>query len=113
MPADGPEMRTLLEAYAAGRGGGSFEAGIRRAVARVLVDPQFLFRFEREPANVAPGKAFPLSDVELASRLSFFLWSSIPDDELLDSPGAARCGPATRWSARCGGCWPIRGPTSS
>ena len=84
VPADGPEMRTLLEAYAAGRSGGSFEAGIRRAVARVLVDPQFLFRFEREPANVAPGRAFHLGDVELASRLSFFLWSSIPDDELLD-----------------------------
>ncbi len=94
VPADGPEMRTLLEAYAAGRSGASFEAGIRRAVARVLVDPQFLFRFEREPANVAPGKAFPLSDVELASRLSFFLWSSIPDDELLDLArrGALRTG---------------------
>jgi hypothetical protein len=51
-------------------------------VARVLVDPQFLFRFEREPANVAPGQAFRISDGELASRLSFFLWSSIPDDEL-------------------------------
>ena len=84
VPADGPEMRTLLDAYASGRTGASFEAGIRRAVARVLVDPQFLFRFEREPASVAPGKAFPLGDVELASRLSFFLWSSIPDDELLD-----------------------------
>jgi hypothetical protein len=84
VPADGPEMRTLLDAYASGRAGASFEAGIRRAVARVLVDPQFLFRFEREPASVAPGEAFPLGDVELASRLSFFLWSSIPDDELLD-----------------------------
>ena len=84
VPADGPEMRTLLDAYAAGRTGATFEAGIRRAVARVLVDPQFLFRFEREPASVAGGKAFPLGDVELASRLSFFLWSSIPDDELLD-----------------------------
>ena len=84
VPADGPEMRTLLDAYASGRAGASFEAGIRRAVARVLVDPQFLFRFEREPASVAPGKAFALGDVELASRLSFFLWSSIPDDELLD-----------------------------
>ena len=52
-------------------------------MARILVDPQFLFRFEREPARVAAGTAFRVTDLELASRLSFFLWSSIPDDELL------------------------------
>ena len=52
-------------------------------MARILVDPQFLFRFEREPASVAAGTAYRISDLELASRLSFFLWSSIPDDELL------------------------------
>ena len=86
----GRRCDTLLEFYAAGRSGGSFETGIQRAVARVLVDPQFLFRFEREPAQRGAGPAFPLSDLELASRLSFFLWSSIPDDELLDWPGAAR-----------------------
>jgi cytochrome c553 len=80
----GAEMKTLLEFYVAGRKEGTFESGLQRAVSRVLVDPQFLFRFEREPANVAPGAAFRLSDLELASRLSFFLWSSIPDDELLD-----------------------------
>ncbi len=57
--------------------------GIERAVARMLVDPQFLFRFEREPARVAAGTAYRVTDLELASRLSFFLWSSIPDDELL------------------------------
>jgi len=84
VPTDGAEMRTLLDAYHTGRTSGTFEAGIRRAVARVLVDPQFLFRFEREPANVAPGRPFRLADVELASRLSFFLWSSLPDDELLE-----------------------------
>jgi hypothetical protein len=82
--ADAPEMRPLLDAYRDGRKGTTFETGIRRAVARVLVDPQFLFRFEREPATTAAGEAFRLSDGELASRLSFFLWSSIPDDELLD-----------------------------
>ena len=81
----GAEMKTLLEFYAAGRKEGTFESGIQRAVSRVLVDPQFLFRFEREPANVAAGAPFRLSDLELASRLSFFLWSSIPDDELLDA----------------------------
>ena len=81
----GAEMKTLLEFYTAGRKEGTFESGIQRAVSRVLVDPQFLFRFEREPAAVAAGAAFRLSDLELASRLSFFLWSSIPDDELLDA----------------------------
>ena len=85
VPTSGAEMKTLLEFYAAGRKAGTFESGIQRAVSRVLVDPQFLFRFEREPADVAAGAAFRLSDLELASRLSFFLWSSIPDDELLDA----------------------------
>jgi mono/diheme cytochrome c family protein len=78
------DVSTLLDFYRAGRAAGSFDSGIQRALARVLVDPQFLFRFEREPAGVAPGSAYGLSDLELASRLSFFLWSSIPDDELLD-----------------------------
>jgi hypothetical protein len=81
----GAEMKTLLEFYTEGRKAGTFESGIQRAVSRVLVDPQFLFRFEREPASVAKGAAFRLSELELASRLSFFLWSSIPDDELLDA----------------------------
>jgi len=83
VPPTGAEMDTLLEFYKAGRERGSFDAGIQRAVARVLVDPQFLFRFEREPANIAPGAPFRLGDVELASRLSFFLWSSIPDEALI------------------------------
>jgi hypothetical protein len=80
--ATGADLETLLEFYRAGREK-SFEFGIQRAVARALVDPQFLFRFEREPAQTAAGTAFRISDLELASRLSFFLWSSIPDDELL------------------------------
>jgi hypothetical protein len=82
MPA-ASEVQTLLTFYREGRAAGTFESGIRRALARVLVDPQFLFRFEREPANVALGAAYRISDIDLASRLSFFLWSSIPDDELL------------------------------
>jgi hypothetical protein len=87
----GAEVNALLAAYRDGRAAGSFESGVRRAVARLLVDPQFLFRFEREPLDSARGEALPsgaayrLSDLELASRLSFFLWSSIPDDELLDA----------------------------
>jgi hypothetical protein len=83
VPASGPDMDTLLEFYRVGRERGSFDAGIQRAAARVLVDPQFLFRFEREPANVPPGAPFRLTDIELASRLSFFLWSSIPDEALM------------------------------
>ena len=61
-----------------------FDEGIERALRRLLVSPEFLFRVERDPATVAAGRAYRISDVELASRLSFFLWSSIPDDALLD-----------------------------
>ena len=68
----------------AGQGNVGFEAGIEAAVAAILVNPRFLFRIEREPANAKPGEAYRISDLELASRLSFFLWSSVPDDELLD-----------------------------
>ena len=63
---------------------GGFEAGIELALTSILISPQFLFRIERDPAGVASGTPYRLSDLELASRLSFFLWSSIPDDELLD-----------------------------
>jgi hypothetical protein len=84
----GADMDTLVEFYRQGREHGTFESGLQRAVARVLVDPQFLFRFEREPTD-AQGKPLPagavyrVSDLELASRLSFFLWSSIPDEVLM------------------------------
>jgi mono/diheme cytochrome c family protein len=70
--------------------GGSFDAGIRSGVARILASPSFLYRIERDPAGLAPGTAHPVSDVELASRLSFFLWSSIPDDTLLQLAIAGR-----------------------
>ena len=79
--ADG---ETLMAFFEAGRADGGFDAGIRRGLESILVDPEFLFRFEREPAGPA-GSIHPVSDLELASRLSFFLWSSIPDDELLDA----------------------------
>jgi hypothetical protein len=75
--------------YEAGRAERDFELGIQRALERVLVSPQFLFRIEQEAAGAAPGSVYSVGDFELASRLSFFLWSSIPDDELLD---AARAG---------------------
>jgi hypothetical protein len=69
--------------YEEGRRQGSFDTGIERAIRRLLVSPEFLLRVERDPSNAAPGAAYRISDLELASRLSFFLWSSIPDDELL------------------------------
>jgi len=79
------EVRTLLDFFRSGRQNSGFESGIQRAVARVLVDPQFLFRLELEPAGAAAGAAYRLTDLDLASRLSFFLWSSIPDDELREA----------------------------
>ncbi len=80
-PAD---LNTLMEFYRNGRRGGSFDSGIQLALERLLISPDFLFRIERDPDDAAPGAAYQLSDLELASRLSFFLWSSIPDAELLD-----------------------------
>jgi len=77
-----PAVDTLLRFYEQGRRDGDFETGIGNAVARLLVDPEFLYRLEAEPADVAPGASYRVSDLELASRLSFFLWSSIPDEEL-------------------------------
>jgi hypothetical protein len=74
---------TLLRFYAQGRQDGDFEMGIEQALARLLVDPRFLYRLEEEPGGLAPGEIYRVSDLELASRLSFFLWSSIPDEELL------------------------------
>jgi len=76
---DGP-----LAQYREGRAGGDFDAGITRALSAVLINPEFLFRVEADAKNAAAGDAYRISDLELASRLSFFLWSSIPDDELLD-----------------------------
>jgi hypothetical protein len=78
------DVQTLLSFYKRARGSGTFDAGIRAALERVLVSPDFLFRIEADPAGAAPGATYRISDVELASRLSFFLWSSIPDDTLLD-----------------------------
>ena len=77
------DVQELLSLYHVGRSEGGFEAGIQMALEGILAGPEFLFRVEHDPANVALGAAYPVSDVELASRLSFFLWSSIPDDELL------------------------------
>ena len=78
------DVQTLLSFYNRGRAAGSFDDGIRSALERVLVSPDFLFRIEADPAGIASGSVYRVPDVELASRLSFALWSSIPDDTLLD-----------------------------
>lgn len=105
-PVTDADLQPLLALYDGERIEGGFESGIEQALERILVSPQFLFRIEHEPAafaagfgeprrstpegnvrrraKIAPGAVYRISDVELASRLSFFLWSSIPDDELLD-----------------------------
>jgi hypothetical protein len=79
------EVRTLVGFYQTARTQGDFDTGIRAGVERVLMSPDFLFRIEADPVGAAPGTTYALPDVELASRLSFFLWSSIPDDELLET----------------------------
>jgi hypothetical protein len=83
-PVDDDDLKRPMEFYRRGRAEGDFDDGIELALAAVLVSPNFLFRIERDPAGVSPGTAYTIDDVELASRLSFFLWSSIPDDKLLD-----------------------------
>jgi mono/diheme cytochrome c family protein len=79
---DSPVTDQMLQFYVAGSGAGGFETGIQRALARILVDPRFLYRVEADRPDLAPGAQYRISDEELASRLSFFLWSSIPDARL-------------------------------
>ena len=82
-PITGGDLDGLLAFYETGRREGDFGEGIRRALERLLVSPHFLFRGESQPAGLTLGSVYHISDLELATRLSFFLWSSIPDDELL------------------------------
>jgi cytochrome c551/c552 len=89
-PVSATELTTLMDFYQAGRKSGDFDAGIQQALARVLVAPRFVYRAEEEPTALAAGQAYRIGDHELASRLSFFLWSSIPDDELLDTAAKGR-----------------------
>jgi mono/diheme cytochrome c family protein len=89
-PTTTADVDTLLPFYRDGRTEGGFDAGIQAAVERLLVDPEFLFRIETDPPSVPAGTPYRISDLELASRLSFFLWSSIPDDELVDLAAAGR-----------------------
>src|SRR5262245_30954459 len=89
-PVSATEVGTLMDFYQAGRKAADFDTGIQQALARILVAPRFVYRAEEEPAGAAAGQSYRISDVDLASRLSFFLWSSIPDDELLDVAAKGR-----------------------
>ncbi|MCC7123892.1 MAG: DUF1592 domain-containing protein [Acidobacteria bacterium] len=89
-PPTQAEVQTLLQFYDTGSRAGGFEAGIQAAIERMLVSFNFLFRIESDPQNVSPGATYRLTDSDLASRLSFSLWSSIPDDELLAQAAAGR-----------------------
>jgi hypothetical protein len=86
-PADAADVARAMQFY---KGAGSFDAGVQAALERILASPKFLFRAERQPANARAGSVYAVSDIELASRLSFFLWSSIPDDVLLDVASKGR-----------------------
>ena len=82
-PLEEFDLSTLMNFYRMGRSDGSFDAGIQLALERLLISPDFLFRVERDPIDSDPGTIYALTDLEIASRLSYFLWSSGPDDELL------------------------------
>jgi hypothetical protein len=90
-PITADERSRLVSLYSAERAKGrDFEAGVQTGLAYILVAPQFLFRVEEDPADVAAGTVYAINDLELASRLSFFLWGSLPDDELVDAAVAGR-----------------------
>ena len=89
-PVTAADLDVLLGFFDEGRQEGGFDAGIEMALRWLLASPEFVLRVERDPAGVEPGSSYAISDLELASRLSFFLWSSIPDDELLDLAVAGR-----------------------
>jgi uncharacterized protein DUF1592/uncharacterized protein DUF1588/uncharacterized protein DUF1587/uncharacterized protein DUF1585/uncharacterized protein DUF1595/cytochrome c len=89
-PVRDGDMTQLLALYKEGAKSGAFESGVRLALQKILVSPDFLFRAEVDPPGAAPGTVYKISDIELASRLSFFLWSSIPDDQLLSVAESGR-----------------------
>jgi len=94
-PVTDAELRPVLAFYEEGRKEGSFDRGIQRGLERILASPLFIFRVEQDPASLAPGTPHRLTDVEIASRLSFFLWSSIPDETLLQRAERSPLQPAT------------------
>ena len=105
------DVNELLQYYQDGVKDGGFEGGIRSAITGLLASPFFLYRSERVPAGLRPGDTYAISDLELASKLSFFLWNTIPDEELLQLgiDGQAQRSPPCS-TGRSGACWPIRVP---
>ena len=99
-PVSGAEVEALLQAYHEGRRERDFEAGIERGLETLLAMPQFLLRVEARPVDAQPGAVHALSDLELASRLSFFLWRSLPDDELIDLGASGRLSDPAMLSAQ-------------
>jgi mono/diheme cytochrome c family protein len=89
-PVSDADLAAPMEFYQHARSTGDFDAGIRSGLMAILVSPNFLYRAEPPPTGLAPGAVYRISDLELASRLSFFLWSSVPDDELLDVASAGK-----------------------
>ena len=89
-PANNADVDSLMAFYQEGRREGNFEDGIENALARILTDPKFIYRIEAEPPNVKQGETYRVSDIDLASRLSFFLWSTIPDDDLIRVAGQGK-----------------------
>ena len=89
-PSTEVDIQRLMPFFNAGKTEGGFDRGIQKALERILDSPQFLFRIETDPANTARGTTHRISDLELASRLSFFIWSSIPDDDLLSAAIAGK-----------------------
>jgi hypothetical protein len=89
-PPTDQDVQTLLQFYQSGKRDSGFESGVELALERILASPKFLFRIERDAADATPGSSYRIGDFELASRLSFFLWSSIPDDELLQLAGEGK-----------------------
>jgi mono/diheme cytochrome c family protein len=89
-PVTDNDLSEIMTFYDEGRKQRDFDLGIQTALERLLVSPQFLYRIEKDPAGAAPGTVYHLNDLELASRLSFFLWSSIPDEELLNAAASGK-----------------------
>jgi cytochrome c551/c552 len=89
-PVTDVDLEDVMSLYQSGRNAGDFEAGIRLALQAILASPEFIFRFEHPPSDAVPGAPYRLTDLELASRLSFFLWSSLPDEELIALAGQGK-----------------------
>ena len=89
-PVIDADLRAPLKFYSETKKEKGFEAGLEIALSAILVSPEFIFRVEADPPNAAPGTAYKISDLEFASRLSFFLWSSLPDDELLEAAASGK-----------------------